>query len=166
MSTVIGDGTVVAIHYTLTNDVGEVLDSSSGHAPLTYLHGAGNIVPGLEAALAGLEAGATVRADVPPELGYGLRDGPEPQPFPRSQFPPGQLEAGMRFFARGPDGEAFPVYVARADDQHVWIDFHHPLAGVTLHFDVEIVEVRTATAEEIEHGHPHGPDGHGHDHHH
>lgn len=158
------DGTVVSFNYTLTNDAGEILDSSDGGEPLVYLHGGGNIVPGLEKALTGHLVGDRLRADVIPSEGYGERQGPGPQPFPKAQFPAGQVHPGMRFFARGPQGEQFAVWVVAVDDEHVFVDVNHPLAGQTLHFDVEITSIRLATEEEIGHGHPHGPDGH--DHHH
>ena len=161
----IADGKVVHFHYTLKNQAGEVLDSSAGREPMPYLHGAGNIVPGLERQLAGLKVGDTVDATVEPEEGYGTVDDNWPQQVPRDAFPGDiEIQAGMQFFAQSPDGGHFPVWIARVDDDSVWVDGNHPLAGETLYFAVEIVEIRDATAEEQAHGHPHGPDGHGHDH--
>jgi FKBP-type peptidyl-prolyl cis-trans isomerase SlyD len=162
MSLAIGDGKVATFHYTLTGDNGEVLDSSDGRDPLAYLHGAGNIVPGLERKLEGKQEGDKFDAVVAPEDGYGVREG-APQPVARSQFPKGvPIEKGMMFQAQTPDGEVVPLWVDKVDDETVWVDENHPLAGVTLHFAVEVVGVRDATESELEHGHPHGPDGHGH----
>ncbi len=158
-----GDGKVVSIHYTLRDDDGDVVDSSSGSEPLDYLHGAGNIVPGLEAAMEGKQVGDKLKISVPPAEGYGELDPKGARAVPRSGFPKGvKLEPGMQFFIEGPDGEPFPVWVKEVRDQEVVIDMNHPLAGETLHFEVEVVGVRAASEEEVEHGHPHGPDGHHH----
>jgi FKBP-type peptidyl-prolyl cis-trans isomerase SlyD len=158
----IEDGKVATFHYTLTNDAGEVLDSSDGRSPLEYLHGAGNIVPGLERQLEGKQAGDKFAAKVDPEDGYGVRQG-APQPVPRSAFPAGaRIEPGMAFQAQTSDGDVVPLWVDRVDETTVWVDENHPLAGVTLNFAVEVVEIRDATEEEMEHGHPHGPGGHHH----
>lgn len=159
----IADDKVVSIHYTLRDDDGDEIDSSVGDEPLTYLHGASNIVPGLERQLAGKQVGDMVKAVVPPEEGYGVAEGPGPQRVPRDAFPKdAELEPGTQFFARGPNGDAMPLWVVEVTDEGVMVDANHPLAGVTLHFEVEIVEVRDATAEEKAHGHPHGPGGHHH----
>lgn len=165
--TTVADGVVVAIHYTLKNDAGETLDSSSGGEALEYLHGAGNIVPGLESALAGKKLGEKFHVVVAPEDGYGARDERGIQRVPKNSFPPGlDLQPGMAFFADGPDGEPVQVWVSAVQGETVVIDLNHPLAGTTLYFDVEIHALRGASAEELAHGHPHGPDGHGHEHHH
>jgi FKBP-type peptidyl-prolyl cis-trans isomerase SlyD len=159
----IAEGMVVSFHYTLKNDEGDILDTSSGREPLMYLHGAGNIVPGLERELAGRAVGDQVQAVVSPEDGYGVRQGPGPQAVPRARFPEdADLEEGMQVYAQGPNGDAFPLWVVDIADDHVLLDHNHPLAGVTLHFDVEVTEIRSATDEEMAHGHPHGPDGHHH----
>ena len=159
----VADKHVVYMHYTLKNPEGEVIDSSSGRDPLAYLHGSGNIVPGLERQLTGLAIGATKTAIVPPTEGYGERQPMPPEPVPRSQFPAdANIAEGMMFQAQTPDGRPFPVWVAKVEDDTVYIDPNHPLAGVELHFEVEIVEVRSASEEEISHGHPHGPGGHHH----
>ncbi|MEQ1501650.1 MAG: peptidylprolyl isomerase [Myxococcota bacterium] len=161
----IGDGKVAMFHYTLTNDAGEVLDTSSGREPLAYLHGAGNIVPGLERELEGKSTGAKFDAVVAPQDGYGLRQGAA-QPVERTAFPPNvTIEPGMMFQAQTPDGTVIPLWVDRVDETTVWVDENHPLAGVTLHFAIEITGVRDATDTEREHGHPHGEHGHD-DHHH
>ena len=161
MNAAIGEGMIVTINYALRNDSGDVLDTSAGGEPLSYLHGAGNIVPGLERELSGKNVGDKVKAVVAPEEGYGERTGPGPQPIPRSQFPDdAELEEGMQILARGPSGQSFVLWVVGIDGENVFVDHNHPLAGETLHFDVEVVGVRSATAEELEHQHPHGADGH------
>lgn len=165
MASTAGDGKVVSIHYTLKDDDGDVVDSSSGGEPLDYLHGAGNIVPGLEAAMIGRGIGDKFKVTVAPADGYGEVVGGGPRVVPRSAFPDEvELEEGMQFFVRGPDGEPFPVWVAGVKGDEVLIDANHPLAGENLNFEVEVVGIRDATKEEVEHGHPHGPDGHGHHH--
>ncbi|MBJ95926.1 MAG: peptidylprolyl isomerase [Rickettsiales bacterium] len=147
-------------HYLLKNSEGEVLDSSDGADPLVYLHGAGNIVPGLEEELLGKTVGDKMSVIVPPEKAYGVRGGPGPQPVERSAFPADvELSAGMQFFAEAPDGSPLALWIVELSDDKVMVDANHPLAGVTLHFDVEITGLRDATDEEREHGHPHGPDG-------
>lgn len=163
MSTTITAGKVISIHYTLRDEDGDVLDSSAGGQPLSFLHGAGNIVPGLERQLTGKQVGDKLAAVVPPDEGYGMPQGPGPQPVPRSAFPSDiEVESGLQFMARGPGGEAIPLWVVEVVDETVLVDANHPLAGVTLHFDVEVVGVRDATDEEKAHGHPHGDGGHHH----
>jgi FKBP-type peptidyl-prolyl cis-trans isomerase SlyD len=153
---------VVSIHYTLTNQEGAVLDSSSGSEPLAYLHGFGNIIPGLENALEGKEMGEKLSVTVEPEQGYGARDEQLVQAVPRSAFKGvEELAPGMQFQAQGPQGTRLVVVTQVAQDI-VTVDANHPLAGQILHFEVEVSEVRAATAEEIEHGHVHGPHGHQH----
>ncbi len=155
--TTIQAGKVVFFHYTLTDEAGETIDSSRGGNPMPYLHGAQNIVPGLEKQLEGLALGATLKAVVKPEEGYGVRQG-EPMPVPRSQFPEGaDLQAGMQFFGEDPEGRKFPLWLAKVEEEQVWVDLNHPLAGMTLHFDVEITSIRDASDEEKAHGHPHLP---------
>ncbi len=165
-STIIEDGVVVILQYTLRNLRGVVLDRSDAGAPLPYLHGAGNIFPGLERQLAGLEVGAKGTFTVPPEEGYGLRHG-EPQPVPRGAFPEGvEIVPGMQFSAEGPDGALVPFWVVKVTEDSIVMDPNHPLAGETLVFDAEVVGVRAPTDEELAHGHPHGVTGtEGHHHH-
>lgn len=156
-------GKVVSIHYTLTLDDGEVVDSSEGQAPFEYLHGAANIVTGLENALTGLAANAPFTVDVVPEEGYGVREAGNEQKVPRKSFPPNvKLEVGMQLAAKGDDGQPQPFWIAALDGDTVTIDFNHPLAGETLHFSGTVVAIRDATKEELAHGHPHGPHGHHH----
>lgn len=164
MSTATSDK-VVTIHYTLKDDDGDVLDSSRDGEPLDYLHGHGGIVPGLERGLEGKAVGTKVSVTVAAKDGYGEVEGPGPRKVPRAAFPEDvELEAGLQFFAPGPKGRPIPVWVTQVFPTEVEIDTNHPLAGQTLHFDVEIVSVRDATKDELAHGHPHGPDGHGHHH--
>ena len=155
-------GMVVTMHYTLTDDRGEVLDSSSGSDPLAYLHGAQNIIPGLERALEGTAAGHKARVTVAPAEGYGGKDPAAVFEAPREHFPPDmELKPGVRVSADGPQGP-ISFLVVSVNDATATLDGNHPLAGQTLHFDVEIVNVRTATDEEKEHGHVHGEGGHHH----
>lgn len=158
----IAEQKVVSIHYTLTDSAGAVLDSSSGSEPLSYLHGFGNIIPGLESALEGRQAGEKLSVTVDPEQGYGARDEGLVQAVPRSAFKGvAGLAPGMQFQAQGPQGARL-VVVTQVQQDVVTVDANHPLAGQTLSFEVEIAEVRDATAEELEHGHVHGPGGHHH----
>jgi FKBP-type peptidyl-prolyl cis-trans isomerase SlyD len=155
---VIGDKKVVRIDYTLKNAAGEVLDTSEGGEPLTYLHGGHQIVPGLERELAGLSAGDSKDVVVAPEDGYGK---PDPQGIfgvPRAAFPAeAQLQVGETFMGEDDEGGAVPVRVVEVRDDMVIVDANHPLAGETLYFHVDVREVRDATLEELMHGHAHGP---------
>lgn len=159
----IADQRVVYMHYTLTNSQGEVLDSSRGHEPLAYLHGAGNIIPGLEKALLGKQAGDKLNVQVSPAEGYGERDEQLLQQVPRRAFQGVKdVQPGMSFQAQSGDGTPMRVTVTQVVGDMVTVDGNHPLAGETLNFDVEITEVRAATAEEMSHGHVHGEGGHHH----
>lgn len=158
----IADRTVASFHYTLTNDAGEVLDSSQGREPLSYLHGAGNIVAGLEKAMLGRNAGDAFTVRVVPEEGYGTHHAQLVQDVPRSAFAGvDTIEPGMQFTARSPEGVQH-VTVTRVTADAVTVDGNHPLAGEHLNFAIEVTEVRAATAEEMAHGHVHGPGGHHH----
>jgi FKBP-type peptidyl-prolyl cis-trans isomerase SlyD len=153
---------VVSIDYTLTDNGGQVLDSSQGKEPLNYLHGAGNIIPGLESALEGKVQGEKVNVQVPPEQAYGPRDERMVQAVPRSAFQGAEnIQPGMQFQAQTNAGARIITVVGVQGDQ-VTIDANHPLAGQTLNFDVDVRGVRDATPEELSHGHVHGPDGHQH----
>lgn len=160
----IANNSVVSIDYTLTNDSGAVLDSSNGQPPLVYLHGGGGLIPGLEQALTGKSTGAALKVTVPPEQAYGLRDEELVQEVPHTAFAGHSVQPGMQFRAENKEGASRVVTVVGVTPQSVRIDANHPLAGQTLHFDVKVVGVRTATAEEIQHGHAHGADGHHHHH--
>ncbi|MEX0331902.1 MAG: peptidylprolyl isomerase [Puniceicoccaceae bacterium] len=150
---------VVTMHYTLTNPAGEVIDSSEGKAPLAYLHGHGNIIPGLEKQLEGKVVGDKLKAEVPAAEGYGERNEEMVVEAQRSQFPEGvNLEAGMRFQAQTPAGPRI-AEIKKVEGDTVTVDTNHPLAGVDLTFDVEIMEIREASAEEIDHGHVHTGEG-------
>jgi FKBP-type peptidyl-prolyl cis-trans isomerase SlyD len=154
---------VVLIHYTLTDEAGKVLDSSSGADPLAYLHGQGNIIPGLEKALEGKQAGDKLNVRVEPAEGYGVRDDSLVQQVPRRAFGSvSKVEPGMQFHAQSAQGQMRVVTVPHVKGDMVTVDANHPLAGEVLVFDVEVAEVRDATGEELEHGHVHGPGGHHH----
>ncbi|KRE92491.1 peptidylprolyl isomerase [Frateuria sp. Soil773] len=158
----IAEHSVVSFHYTLTDDQGQVVDSSEGREPLTYLHGSGQIVPGLEKVMAGRQAGDQFKVDVAPEEGYGVRHDELVQEVPREAFQGVQdIQPGMQFQGSGPQG-TINVTVTKVDGDQVFIDGNHPLAGQTLHFAIEVADVRESTAEEREHGHVHGPGGHHH----
>jgi len=153
---------VVSIDYTLTNDAGDVVDSSAGGDPLVYLHGMRNIIPGLENALEGKSAGDTLQVTIAPEDGYGERVDAMVQTVPRELFQGvDQLEVGMQFQANTDSGVQV-VTITAVDGDEVTVDGNHPLAGENLNFDVTVVDVRDASDEEIEHGHVHGPGGHQH----
>ena len=155
---------VVTIHYTLKNDEGQILDSSDGRSPLAYLHGHSNIVPGLENALVGQKVGAKMNISVPPAEGYGERTGPGPQQVKKKEFgkDADKLAEGMPISAEASDGTRVTLWITKVEGSWVHVDTNHPLAGQTLNFDVEIVDIRAASAEELSHGHVHGPHGHNH----
>ena len=156
MSLMIGEKMVVSMHYTLTDADGKVLDSSEGSEPLSYLHGAGNIIPGLEKALIGKVADDALQVTVAPADGYGEVVPELMQTVDKAAFQGVEtLEAGMAFEAEGPNGEVQRVVIAKVEGDEVTVDGNHPLAGVTLSFDVKIVSVRDATEEELSHGHVH-----------
>ncbi len=153
----IADNRAVSIDYTLRNEAGDILDSSEGAQPLVYLHGAANIIPGLEQALTGKQAGDSLQVSVEPQDAYGEYQAELVATIGRNMFEGvDQLEVGMQFHASAPDGGMQVVTVRQIDGDDVTIDGNHPLAGQRLHFDVEVVEVREATADELEHGHIHG----------
>ncbi|WP_067702563.1 FKBP-type peptidyl-prolyl cis-trans isomerase [Nocardia jejuensis] len=153
----------VAIEYTLTDDDGDVVDSSAGGPALVYLHGAGNIVQGLEAALEGKEAGAELAVVVEPEDGYGEFIPELVSTLSRDMFEGiDDLEVGMQLQAEDPDGDVQIITVREVDGDDVTIDGNHPLAGQRLHFQIKVVEVRDATEDELAHGHVHGEDDHDH----
>ncbi len=155
----VSDKKAVTIHYTLTNQAGDTLDSSRNGDPLSYLHGVGALVPGLERELEGKSAGDSIAVTIQPEDGYGHKSDQLIQSVPKAAFHfDGDIEAGMRFQAETDHGIEL-VEVVAVDDDSVTVDANHPLAGQTLNFDVDVVDVRNATAEEIEHGHVHGEGG-------
>ena len=156
----IGPNSVVSIHYELSNDVGEILDASAEGEPLVYLHGAQNIIPGLEKQLVGKKIGDALKVKVQPEDGYGVRQAELVQQVPRNAFPdPDNLTIGMRFSAQS-DGGHISVVITELTDALATVDGNHPLAGVVLNFDVSVADIRAATAEELSHGHVHMPGHH------
>jgi FKBP-type peptidyl-prolyl cis-trans isomerase SlyD len=159
----IGEGRVVRMNYTLRDENGATIESSQGREPLTYLHGLGHLIPGLEKTLDGAQAGLKTTVTVLPQDAYGEKDPQAVIRAARGDFPEGlTLEPGVEVQAETPDGPiTFIVISIEGDD--VVLDANHPLAGKTLTFDVEVLEVREATADELAHGHVHGPGGaHGH----
>ncbi len=158
----IGERSVATFHYTLTDAAGKVIDSSDGREPLTYLHGSGNIVPGLEKEMSGKQQGDVFNVVVAPEEGYGMPNPMMIQVVPREAFQGvDTLEVGMEFQAQTPQGP-MSVAIAKIDGDEVTVDGNHPLAGQTLHFAIEVTDVRDASLEELTHGHVHGPGGHHH----
>ncbi|MEX1199767.1 MAG: peptidylprolyl isomerase [Methylophaga sp.] len=158
----VAENTVVVIDYTLTNNEGQVIDSSEGAGPLAYLHGAGNIIPGLEDALLGKEVGDEVKASIEPANAYGERHEALKQEVPAELFSGVEkVEVGMQFQSETDQGPVL-VTVTEVGEETITVDGNHPLAGVHLNFDVNIREVREPSAEELEHGHVHGEGGHQH----
>lgn len=158
----IESNSVVTLHYTLKDNDGAVIDQSDDGSFL-YMHGAMNIVPGLENALTGKKAGDEVAVKVSPEEGYGKKEDDRIQEVAKDMFEGTEdIKVGTQFHAQSPDGQAVVVTVVEVKDDVVVIDGNHALAGVELNFDVKIIEVREASEEEIAHGHAHGPDGHHH----
>ncbi|NBP69568.1 MAG: peptidylprolyl isomerase [Cytophagia bacterium] len=150
--------TVAAIHYTLTDNSGKILDSSSGREPLYYIQGIGNLILGMEEGLEGKKKGDKLQIKVSPEKGYGVKDPAMVQQVPLKAFGGEMVSPGMKFQTN----QGHVVTVTAVDAESVTVDANHELAGVELNFDVEVMEVRNATAEEISHGHVHGPGGHHH----
>lgn len=150
--------TVAAIHYTLTDNEGNVLDSSAGRDPLHYIHGIGNLIPGMEEGLEGKTTGEKFNIKVSPEKGYGVKSDDLLQQVPRTAFGDQQVEIGMQFQTN----QGSVVTVTKIGLDSITVDANHPLAGVELNFDVEVMEIRLATEEELAHGHVHGPGGHHH----
>ncbi len=154
---------VVAIDYTLSNDAGEVIDSSAGAEPLVYLHGAGNIIAGLEKALLGKAVGDELGVSIEPEEAYGEYSAELITNLGREMFEGvDELEVGMQFHASAPDGGMQIVTIRDIDGDQVTIDGNHPLAGQQLNFKVKVVSIRAASEEELAHGHVHGEGGHQH----
>ncbi len=153
---------VVSFHYTLTNTTGEVLDSSSGAEPLTYMEGAEQIIPGLEEQMKALSVGDKKKILVPAADAYGVQDPALVVETSSSSLPKKNAQVGDQFTGALPNGQEAPFTVTKVTDSQVTLDGNHPLAGQDLTFDVELTEIREATAEELEHGHAHGPDGHHH----
>ncbi|HYG17830.1 MAG TPA: peptidylprolyl isomerase [Ohtaekwangia sp.] len=149
---------VAAIHYTLRDNQGTVIDSSEGRQPLYYLHGAGNLILGMEEGLEGKEKGDKLKLKIEPAKGYGEKDPEMIQKVPRSAFGDQDVKPGMKFSTN----QGGVVTVTDVGLENVTVDANHELAGVELNFDVEVMEVRNATDEELSHGHVHGDGGHHH----
>jgi FKBP-type peptidyl-prolyl cis-trans isomerase SlyD len=158
----IESNSVVTLHYTLKDNDGNIIDQSDDGSFL-YLHGAMNIIPGLENALTGKSAGDEVSVTVSPEEGYGVKDPERIQEVPKEMFENSdEIAVGTQFHAQSPDGGAIVVTVTEVKEDVVVIDGNHALAGVDLNFDVKVIDVRQASEEEMAHGHVHGPHGHHH----
>jgi FKBP-type peptidyl-prolyl cis-trans isomerase SlyD len=159
----IGKGRVVRMNYTLRDESGTTIESSLGKEPLTYLHGLGSLIPGLEKILDGSEAGLKTTVTVLPQDAYGEKDPQAVIQAARGDFPEGlKLAPGVEVQADTPDGPITFIVIS-IDGDEVVLDANHPLAGKTLTFDLDVLEVREATADELAHGHVHGPGGaHGH----
>lgn len=158
----VADEIVVSLDYTLRLDDDQVIDSSEGREPLEFIQGQGHIIPGLERELYGMEVGEQKQVTVSASEGYGERDDNRIQVVTRDAFGAGaELQTGMDVQMQDPQtGHVFQGTISQIDDDNVVIDFNHPLAGETLHFDVTIAGLRPATEEELDHGHVHGPHGH------
>ena len=149
---------VASIHYTLSDNDGKVLDSSIGQDPLTFIQGIGNLIPGMEEGLEGKGKGEKFKIKVSPEKGYGIKDEKLTQAVPRTSFGTQEVKVGMQFQT----GQGGMVTVTKVGLSEITVDANHPLAGVELNFDVEVMDIRSATEEELAHGHVHGPGGHHH----
>lgn len=143
-ASIIEEGSIVSIEYTLTDETGKVLDSNVGKGPLTFIQGAGQIVGGLERELMGLKSGDRKKVQVKPQDGYGMPSKDAFQEFPREHLPAEAQKAGATLMAQGPDGRAIPMRVHEVREKTVIVDFNHPLAGKTLNFDVTIKDIRAA----------------------
>ena len=162
MALLIGKHSVVSLNYTLKNDAGDIMDTSEGRQPLIYLHGANSLIQGLEKELEGKAEGAKFNTTIAPDQAYGEIREELVQTIDKSAFQGVEsVEPGMTFVAQGEGGHQQQVRITAVEGEQVTVDANHPMAGQTLHFEVEVIEVRDATAQEIEHGHVHA---HGHDH--
>ena len=158
----IEDKRVVTLAYTLKDNDDNLIDQSDDGS-FCYLHGASNIIPGLESALTGKVSGDEFSISIAPEEAYGVRDDEKIQTVPREMLPRDQdIEPGMQFHAQSPAGVPLVVTIAKVEEESIVVDGNHPLAGVQLNFEVRVMDVREATSEEIDHGHVHGPEGHQH----
>ncbi|HEY1409990.1 MAG TPA: peptidylprolyl isomerase [Promineifilum sp.] len=156
----VNDGLVVSLAYTLRLDDGEEIDSATTDDPLVYLHGAGNIIPGLEQALSGMKIGDTRQVSVDSGAAYGEMDPDAFELVSYDAFPADvDLEEGMGLhLTESGTGRHIEAFVSELREDGALLDLNHPLAGETLHFDVEIVGLRRATSDELNHGHAHTSD--------
>ena len=141
---VIQEGSLVSIEYTLTDETGKVIESNTGKEPMTYVHGGGQMVPGLEKELTGLNVGAQKTVTVKPDEGYGPVDPKAFQEIPRDKLPPDAVKPGAVLMTKGPQGQTIAMRVHEIRDKTVVVDFNHPLAGKTLTFDVKVTDIKEA----------------------
>ncbi|NKC19227.1 peptidylprolyl isomerase [Pseudoalteromonas sp. S4498] len=160
---IIGPNSVVTIHYSVQDKDNNTIDSTFDDEPVIAMLGSGYLIPGLDDALQGKQAGDTFSVTIEPQEGYGERFDELTQAVPKSMFEGMEIEVGMQFRATTDEGDQIVVIIG-IEDEEVIVDANHPLSGITLNFDVEVLEVREATAEEVTHGHVHGEGGCGHDH--
>lgn len=161
---IIEKNSIATLHYTLKDDAGEILDVADENNPFLYMHGVGGMIPGLEQALEAGKAGDNIVVSIEPAAAYGERNPSLTQDVPRDMFgniPDEDMVVGAQFQAQTDQGVEI-ITVAAIEGDTIKIDGNHPMAGETLHFNVDIIDVREATEEEISHGHPHGPGGHQH----
>jgi FKBP-type peptidyl-prolyl cis-trans isomerase SlyD len=152
---------VITFHYTLSDSSGRMLDSSEGQEPLAFIEGIGQIIPALEEAIKDMKPGEKKRVEIPADKAYGAYDEEQVITVPRSQMPQQEIQLGDQFMT-DEDPHLMPLTVTEITDENVTMDANHPLAGVDLVFDIEMVGSRQATEEEMEHGHVHGEGGHHH----
>jgi len=157
---IVAPGMVVSLRYRMWNaEDGELLDECEADEPLVYLHGAHNVVPGLEAGLVGRSTGNRVELVLSPEQAFGVPDPEAVQILPRDEFPAeAVLEPGMAFGAYDENEQEIVVFLLDVEGDEVTVTANHPLAGLTLRYEVEVIGLREATPEELEHGHPHDPE--------
>lgn len=159
----IGANKVVKMNFTLTDNEGNVLDTTDHGGPFSYLSGNNNILPKLEEAINSMIIGTKKQIKLEASDAYGNYNEEVVQVVGKENFPADfELEVGLSYVASNPDGVQMPFVITEVRDEDVTIDFNHPLAGKDLTFDVELLDVRDATPEELSHGHVHGPDGHHH----
>jgi FKBP-type peptidyl-prolyl cis-trans isomerase SlyD len=159
-SLILAENRVGIIQYTLTDKAGALIDSSVGGPPTAYLHGTGNLLPGMEAALAGKSQGDIVTGDLAAKEAFGDHDGNEPQRVPRKELPgDNDWKPGMPLTVRAANDTVVRLWITKVQGAGVWITPNHPMAGTEVHYEVEVLHVREAKAVELEHGHAHGLDG-------
>jgi FKBP-type peptidyl-prolyl cis-trans isomerase 2 len=144
---IVGNGSTVSFEYTLSDDKGKVIESSKGKPPMTYTHGQGQIIPGLEKGMAGMKVNDEKTIQVKPEEAYGTVNSKAFHELPREKVPAENLKVGDTLMATGPQGQNFPVRVHQIKDKTVVLDFNHPLAGKTLTFAVKVLDVKIAQAK-------------------
>lgn len=154
---------VITMNFTLKDDEGKVMDTTSGQEPFSFISGQNQILPRLEEQIGGMLIGSKKDVVLTPEEGYGKFEQEAVRNVKRSEFPEDtELKEGMGFMATGPDGKQYQFFIKDIKDDDIQVDFNHPMAGKTLHFNVELVNLRDATKEELDHGHVHGAGGHKH----